>query len=70
MWFGESFYKIVSKERLLSFPFAYKIEELPTGQVFVQLFEHIEDSSSIEAQKVQTAWKEWLDFDYLEKMYP
>jgi len=70
MWFGEGFYHLVSKERLLAFPDAYKKEELPNGQVYIQLFENIEDSMSEEARKKQWDWRSWLKFDDLVKNYP
>lgn len=55
MWFGEGFYHLVSKERLLSFPDAYEVKELSNGQVYVQLFENIEDNASKHAQEKQWA---------------
>lgn len=69
MWFGNSFYNIVSKDRILSFPEAFKIRELNDGRIFVQLFEKIEDSSSKENQEKQWAWRKWLDFDSLLEKY-
>jgi hypothetical protein len=70
MWFGEGFYHLVAKEKVLSFPDAYEIKELSNGQVYIQLFEHVEDSATKEAQEKQWAWRRWLDFDKLVEMYP
>ncbi len=70
MWFGEPFFELVPKERILSFPDAIEIKELPYGQVYVQLFEKIEESASKENMDKQRKWREWLNFDELIKKYP
>src|SRR5687767_62365 len=35
MWFGEPFFKLVSKEKILSFKGAYEIKELVNGGIYV-----------------------------------
>ncbi len=69
MWFGALFFKYVPKERIMSFPFALKIEELSSGIVFVQLFEKIEDPYTPNNVFKQWKWKEWIGFDELEEKY-
>jgi hypothetical protein len=70
MWFGEEFYNLVPKERLISFKGAFKIEELANDVVFVQLFEKVEDSATKKAQEIQWSWRKWLNFDELIEKNP
>jgi len=70
MWFGEEFYKLVPKERILSFTEAFKMEELANDVVFVQLFEKVEDSATTKAQELQWSWRKWLNFDELIEKNP
>lgn len=69
MWFGELFFEIVPKDRILTFPKAYKIEEFSNGIIFVQLFENVEESANKESMERQKAWREWLDFQGLIEKY-
>lgn len=69
MWFGEQFFKLVSKERILSFPHASEIKELPNGQVYVQLYDKIDEPHTPDNIIRQWKWREWLDYDGLEKKY-
>lgn len=69
MWFGETFFQYIPKEKLLSFPHAIEIKELPDGIVYVQLFENIAESNSEKARDMQWAWRRWLEFDELVKVY-
>jgi len=69
MWFGKDFFKIVPKEKLLNFKYASQITELPGGGIFIQLFDKMEESHSIESMFRQWKWQSWLDFDELEKKY-
>lgn len=69
MWFGEPFYKLVPKEKILSFPYAVEIKELENKCIYVQLFEKVEESYSPDSIFRQWKWREWLDFDELEKNY-
>lgn len=71
MWFGNIFYKLVPKEKILSYPGdVYRIEELPDGKVFVQLFENIEESADPINMDRQIQWRKWLDFEGLMEKYP
>lgn len=70
MWFGGDFFKIVPKERLLSFPHAVEIKELERGHIFVHLFDKIEESHTPDSVFRQWKWQEWLDFDRLAERYP
>ena len=69
MWFGKPFFELVSKERLLSFPFALEIKELENERVYIQLFEKVEESSKPENREKQRLFREWCDFDGLIKKY-
>lgn len=69
MWFGENFFRIVPKEKILSFPHAVEIKELESGIVYVQLFEDINMPYAPESIFRQWKWREWLDYDSLESQY-
>ncbi|MGB4774146.1 MAG: hypothetical protein WBP45_03155 [Daejeonella sp.] len=69
MWFGEPFYKLVSKERLLAFPYAVEIKVLENDMVYIQLFEKVEESATAENREKQRLFREWCDFDGLVKKY-
>ncbi len=69
MWFGTPFFELVSKERLLSFPDAIDIKELPNGQIYVKLFERMEESATNDNMDRQRNWRNWLNFDELIKKY-
>ncbi len=69
MWFGKPFFDIVPKEKILSFTDAYEIKELQNGNVFVQLFEKIEESASTGNMEKQRKWRKWLDFEKLAEKY-
>lgn len=66
MWFGEEFFKLVSKNILLSFPFADQVKELSNGIVYVQLYNNIQTPYTTDAVFKQWKWREWLDYDGLE----
>jgi hypothetical protein len=63
MWFSPAFFKLVTKERVIRFNSAYNIIELPSGIVFVQLFENIEESSSNMNKGIQREFRKWMGFD-------
>jgi hypothetical protein len=69
MWFGLPFFELVPRERILSFPNAYQIKELPDGNVFVQLYEKVEDSVSLESMRLQQQWRDWCRYDELIRQY-
>ncbi|WEK34399.1 MAG: hypothetical protein P0Y53_18080 [Candidatus Pseudobacter hemicellulosilyticus] len=65
MWLGEPFFRLCPKEKILQFPHATRIEELPNGIVFVQLFDNIADPYTVENKFRQWKWQEWIDFDQI-----
>lgn len=67
IWLAGPFFELVPKEKILSFQHAIEIKELPSGVVYVQLFERLEESHTPENQFRQWKWQEWLDFDLLIK---
>lgn len=69
MWFGKDFFEFVPKGKILSFPYASEIKELPNGQVYVQLYDNIAEPYIPENVFRQWKWKEWLDYDGLREKY-
>jgi hypothetical protein len=69
MWFGEEFFKLVPKEKILSFPYAIAIKELPGNIVYVQLYDSVEEPYTPDNVFKQWKWREWLDYDELEKKH-
>lgn len=69
MWFGEQFFKLVPKEKILSFPYATEIKELSNGNVYVQLYDKVEEPYTPDNIFRQWKWREWLDYDGLEEKY-
>ena len=67
MWLAPPFFVLVPKERILAFPHAVEIKELPSGVVYVKLFESLEESHTVDSMFRQWKWQEWLDFDELIK---
>jgi hypothetical protein len=67
MWFGEDFFKIVPKEKILSFPYAIECAELSGGNVYIQLFDKLEEPYNPDAIFRQWKWREWMQYDDLEK---
>lgn len=65
MWFGPSFYKIISKDKILSFKEAFLVKELSEEVIFIQLFEKIEESGSPKNREIQKKIRDWLGFDQL-----
>lgn len=70
MWFGKSFFELVPKERLLSFPHAIEVKELENEIVYVQLYEGIDKPTTPDSVFRQWKWQEWLNFDELNEKYP
>jgi hypothetical protein len=69
MWFGQSFFELVPKEKILGFKDAYDIKELPNGDVFVQLFEKLEDSYKIKNMRLQQLWRDSMGYHDLISKY-
>lgn len=69
MWFGDGFFHVVTKERLLAFPHAVELKELENGIVYVQLYEKIEEPYTPDSMFRQTKWLEWIKIDELEEKF-
>jgi hypothetical protein len=69
MWFGEPFFKLVPKEKLLGFKGAYEIKELPNGNVYVQLFEKVDESHTYENMRLQQKWRDEMGYNELISKY-
>jgi hypothetical protein len=69
MWFGKDFFKLVPKEKIMSFPYATAIREISSDLVYVQLYDSIEEPFTAESVFRQRKWREWLDYDGLESKY-
>lgn len=59
-WFGDLIYNDIPKERILSFDKAYEIKELPSGIIYVNLYEGTFNGDLPENQAKQEAFKEHL----------
>jgi len=70
MWFGKPFFKLVPKDRLLSFPHAIEVKELDNEIIYVQLYEKINEPTTPDSVFRQWKWQEWLNFDDLIERYP
>ena len=69
MWFGEGVFHLIPQNKILSFPHAIETKELSNGIVYVQLFEKLEEPYTPDAVLRQWQWREWMDYDGLEKKY-
>ena len=69
MWFGKDFFKLVPKEKIMSFPYATAIREISSDLVYVQLYDSVEKPYTAENVFRQWKWREWLDYDGLESKY-
>jgi hypothetical protein len=67
MWFGDTFFRFVPKEKIMSFPHAVYLEELSDNLVYTQLYDKIEEPYTPDAVFKQWKWREWLDYDGLEE---
>ncbi|WP_316831983.1 hypothetical protein [Pedobacter aquatilis] len=70
MWFGPGFFKLVPKERLVSFPNASEIKEIENGCLFIKLFDDVEESDSEENMVIQQSWLDWINIKQLSSQYP
>jgi hypothetical protein len=53
IWFGGMVFPYLSRERILSFPHAERIEELPNGIIYLHLYDGIFDGDQPENQRRQ-----------------
>jgi hypothetical protein len=66
MWFGQGAFRYIPKERLLAFNQGYIVSELPSGSVFIQLYEDGKEYEKKENRDRQKAFREWVGMDHLE----
>ena len=69
MWFGDAFFQLVPKEKIMSFPHAVHLEALSDKLLYTQLYDRIEEPYTPDAVFKQWKWREWLDYDRLEEKY-
>lgn len=69
MWFKEPFFKLVPKEKILSFKEAYEIKELVNGVIYVHLFEKLEESFTTENMQLQQKWRDEMGYQELINKY-
>lgn len=69
MWFGKHFFEYVPKQRLLSFAYASEVTEVKTDVVYIKLYDDIQTPYTPDAMFRQWKFREWLNFDELEKKY-
>jgi len=67
MWFGKHFYEHVSKEKLLSFSSANKVEELENEVTHIELYENPFEAGKTENREIQQAFRDWINMDELEE---
>ncbi len=65
MWFGPSFYELVSQDRLLAFPQARRVEQTDTGHVFIELYADPFEADLPENREVQQAFRDWVGMEEL-----
>lgn len=70
MWFGGKIFDYIPRNRLLSFPGANRIEELPSGVIYIELFEDLFAGALPENRAKQKAFRDWVWMDELEEMAP
>ena len=63
MWFGLPAQMYLDRERLLSFPDAHRIEELPSGVIFIELHEDPNDFEKYRER--QARFRQWSGMDAL-----
>lgn len=69
MWFGKPFFELVPKEKMLGFKGAYDIKELINGNIYVQLFEKIDESHTYENMRLQQKWRDEMGYHDLISKY-
>jgi hypothetical protein len=67
MWFSGKAFSYMPKERLLSFPEGRRIEELPSGVVFIELYEDPFAAEDPENRRIQQAFRDWVDMDRIQE---
>lgn len=67
MWFGPGSFAALPPDRLLAFPESSRKEQLPGGTIFIELFQHLEQTEAAENQHRHQAFGDWMGLDQLEK---
>ncbi|QEC44422.1 hypothetical protein [Pseudobacter ginsenosidimutans] len=70
MWFGNSFFNKVSKEKLLGFRVAELVSEQGNNIVHIQLYENPQEYHLVPNRKLQQAFREYIDIPSLAKQFP
>ena len=70
MFFGPGAFRHISRERLLAFPDADRLEQLPAGVIFIELFGDPFSAALPENRVRQKAFREWIGLDELEAKGP
>lgn len=65
MWFGPSFFELVSAEHLLAFPQARRAERTDRGHVFIELYADPFEADLPEHRKAQQAFRDWIKLEEL-----
>jgi hypothetical protein len=65
MWYGPNSFCLFPRERLLSFPHARRVEELPTGAVFIELYDDPFAAENPENRHVQQSFRDWMEMDQI-----
>lgn len=69
MWFGTQFYNLISKEKIVSFPYASEIRQYPEDIAYVKLYDDIFQPFTPDNIFRQWKWKEFIDYDALIKKF-
>lgn len=63
MWYGHDYFRMIPKERFMSFDQAFEIRELPGGAVRIQLFEHREAYEEKASRAIQQRFRDYMAVD-------
>ncbi len=66
MWFGRHAFAYLPRERLITFPEARQVDLLPSGSVFIELYESAFECGLSENRARQHAFRAWMGMDELE----
>ncbi|CAM4134031.1 hypothetical protein [Saccharibacillus endophyticus] len=63
MWYGKDYFRMIPKERFVSFDQAFEIRELPGGAIRIQLFEHRDAYEEKASRAIQQRFRDYLGVD-------
>jgi len=63
MWYGKDYFRMIPKERFMSFNQAFEIPELPGGAIRIQLFEHRDAYEEKASRAIQQRFRDYLGVD-------